>query len=237
MHRRGDQGRNWKRSSAASRFPGGGGRRSPYRLDTPLGTDLPPFPLLVSRHRAIGRRIEGTAFAARQAAPGGITGILDARRRGPLPVRVEEGGESGRSRVRGPQRIGSPLDVALSINGPRDTDGKRTELARNDDLPGTTDAGLDFTVPADGRYEIAVGRHAAGKSGSPARPSTGWTVRQPITGLRIESRSSEVERPARRQDRISPWRRPSRKGGFKGPIAPDAAMACPRAFQASAADP
>ena len=47
--------------------------------------------------------------------------------------------------------IGSLLDVSLRIiNG----DGK--ELAANDDLPGTTDAGLEFIVPADGDYDVIV---------------------------------------------------------------------------------
>lgn len=60
------------------------------------------------------------------------------------------------------RRFGSPLDVALTVLGP---DGK--ELARGDDLPGTTDAGLEFTVPADGAYTLVVA-DSAGKSGSRA---------------------------------------------------------------------
>ena len=49
------------------------------------------------------------------------------------------------------RRLGSPLDVTLVVYGP---DGK--ELARNDDLPGTTDAGLVFAAPADGMYQLGV---------------------------------------------------------------------------------
>ena len=60
------------------------------------------------------------------------------------------------------RRFGSPLDVSLAVLGP---DGK--ELARNDDLPGTTDAGLRFTVPADGEYALVVA-DVANKSGSRA---------------------------------------------------------------------
>jgi hypothetical protein len=60
------------------------------------------------------------------------------------------------------RRFGSPLDVALTVLGP---DGK--ELARADDLPGTTDAGLEFTVPADGEYTLVIS-DVAGKSGSRA---------------------------------------------------------------------
>lgn len=57
------------------------------------------------------------------------------------------------------RRFGSPLDVTLTVLGP---DGK--EIARSDDLPGTTDAGLQFTVPADGEYSVVVS-DVAGKSG------------------------------------------------------------------------
>ena len=45
-------------------------------------------------------------------------------------------------------------------------DGK--EILRNEDLPGTTDAGLDFTVPSDGAYHLAVS-DAAGAAGQPRR--------------------------------------------------------------------
>jgi hypothetical protein len=49
------------------------------------------------------------------------------------------------------RRFGSPLDISLAIFA---TDGK--ELAHNDDLPGTTDAGLAFTLPTDGLFTVAV---------------------------------------------------------------------------------
>ena len=60
------------------------------------------------------------------------------------------------------RRFGSPLDVALAV---LDADGK--ELARNDDLPGSTDAGLSFTVPADGVYTLLITDHA-GRNGTRA---------------------------------------------------------------------
>jgi len=56
--------------------------------------------------------------------------------------------------------LGSLLDVSLRVLAP---DGK--ELAKSDDLPDTTDAGLEYTVPADGEYTLVVndlaGRHSA----------------------------------------------------------------------------
>ncbi|MBM3979363.1 MAG: hypothetical protein FJ304_03595 [Planctomycetes bacterium] len=53
------------------------------------------------------------------------------------------------------QALGSPLDVTLALRGP---DGK--EVARNDDLPGTTDAALTYTFAADGTYTVAVGEQS-----------------------------------------------------------------------------
>ena len=56
----------------------------------------------------------------------------------------------------------APLDLNLSIVGP---DG--TTLADNDDLTGTTDAGLLWAVPADGEYEAVVS-DSSGNSGRSA---------------------------------------------------------------------
>src|SRR5260370_32313752 len=102
---------------------------------------------------------EVVAGPARLAGPTGITGVLaqaDAEQRHSFDWKK---GDTWSLAVEA-KRIGSPLDVALVVLGP---DGK--ELARNDDLPRTTDAGLEFTVPADGTYRIVVS-DVAGKSGS-----------------------------------------------------------------------
>ena len=48
--------------------------------------------------------------------------------------------------------LGSPVDVTLAI---RDAQGKI--VGENDDLPGTSDAGLEVVAPADGTYEVVVG--------------------------------------------------------------------------------
>ena len=46
---------------------------------------------------------------------------------------------------------GSPVDPTIVIAG---ADGK--EVARNDDLPGVTDAAVDFKAPADGVYDLLI---------------------------------------------------------------------------------
>ena len=60
------------------------------------------------------------------------------------------------------EAIGSKLDVALCVF---DEQGK--ELKRVDDLPGTTDVGLEFVVPADGSYQLMVS-DSSGHSGNRA---------------------------------------------------------------------
>jgi hypothetical protein len=58
------------------------------------------------------------------------------------------------------RRFGSPLDLSLAV---LDATGK--ELARNDDLPGTTDAGLTFILPVDGTFTVVVS-DLSGKGGA-----------------------------------------------------------------------
>lgn len=119
-----------------------------YSLETPFGT-APAFSLLVGDLAEI---VEPSPAAepTKLAPPQAVTGRLD----GPQAVdRYRWDAKQGEhwTIAVDARRIHSPLDVSLSIRG---ADGK--ELAANDDLAGTTDAGLDFVAPADGTYEAAV---------------------------------------------------------------------------------
>lgn len=132
-----------------------------FTLETPFGA-TPPFALALSD---LSETIESPAAASAPpptlTLPAAITGVLAQR------------GEEDRFVVTGKkddvweisldaQRIGSRLDPALTILA---ADGK--ELARSDDLPGTTDAALTFTVPADGAYTLVVS-DLSGKAGTRA---------------------------------------------------------------------
>jgi hypothetical protein len=142
-------------------FPADAKSRSfDYRLETKFGT-APAYTLLVTDlPEAVGT--DSTAKdSPRLQVPAAVTGILDQSGAEARYLCAGKKGAVWRIALEA-RRIGSPLDVALSILGP---DGK--ELAQNDDLPGTTDAGLEFTVPVDGTYQI-VGRDLAGKSGTRA---------------------------------------------------------------------
>src|SRR5207302_4039060 len=121
---------------------------------------------------------EAVASPAKLAAPIGITGVLDQP---DMEARHSFEWKKGDvwSLTLEAKRIGSPLDVALAVLGPV---GK--ELARNDDLPGTTDAGLAFTVPADGTYTLVVS-DMAGKCGSRAAIYR-LVVRQPASDFALQ---------------------------------------------------
>lgn len=104
--------------------------------------------------------------------------------------------------------IGSPLDPALSLLG---SDGR--EIASNDDLPGTTDAGLEFTLPADGTYTLRV-REMSGRGGPAA-----------ITRLSLDAVTPGFEVQAQAQGiSVSPGAsaplavRIRRYGGFSGAV-------------------
>jgi hypothetical protein len=187
-------------------FPANDAPAFEYRLETPWGI-APPFRLLISDlAESIYKFGAGQATAP---CPIALTGTLDQPDADHRHILAWKKGEVWSVAVQA-QRIGSPLDVALAILGP---DGK--ELARNDDLPGTTDAGLDFTVPADGTYRIVV-NDMAGKSGTLAaiyrlvveRPASDFTLQLTADRFRVPI-GGKLDLPLKAV----------RKGGFQGPIA------------------
>ena len=179
-----------------------------YRLETPWGT-APAFPLLLSDLPEVVAARGVATKAGTLMLPCGVTGSLDtAEARDRFGCAWKKGEVWSLSLEA--RRIGSPLDVALTIFGP---DGK--EVAANDDLPGTTDAGLDFTVPADGTYQIVVS-DTAGKTGS----------RSAIYRLVVQHRPADFALHLSAQRLGVPIGgkfdlsvKAMRQGDFKGPIA------------------
>jgi hypothetical protein len=117
--------------------------------------------------------------------PGAITGTLDKpHSEAKFAVQGKKGDRW--SIVVEARRIGSPLDVTLRVLGP---DGK--QLAMNDDLPGTTDAGLEFTVPVDGVYQVVVGDVSGATSRASVfrlaihTPADGFTLHVPVQKLSV----------------------------------------------------
>jgi hypothetical protein len=173
-----------------------------YKLETPFGM-APPFRMLLSDLP------QGVAGPARLAGSTGVTGVLDRVDAEDRHSFDWKKGEVWSLSVEA-QRIGSPLDVAIAVLG---SDGK--ELARNDDLPGTTDAGLDFTVPADGTYQLVI-CDMAGKSGSRAAIYR-LVVRRPRADFTLQLASPRVS--VQLGGKFDLPVQVIRTGGFNGPIA------------------
>jgi hypothetical protein len=184
-------------------FPAAGSSAE-YRLETPFGAaapfaiELSDLPEVVARPGELGR-----------AGPVAITGVLDLPDAEHRHTFTWKKGDTWSLSLQA-RRIGSPLDVALALLGP---DGK--ELARNDDLPETTDAGLDFTVPADGAYCVVVS-DMAGKSGSPASIYR-LVVQQPPADFSLQLATQRIGVPI--AGKFDLGVKAVRTGGSKGAIA------------------
>jgi len=174
-----------------------------YRLETRWGT-APAFSILLSDlPEIVGARKGASAGAV------GITGILDRFDSEDRHVFAWKKGDVWSLALEA-RRIGSPLDVVLTVLG---SDGK--EQARCDDLPETTDAGLDFSVPADGTYHVVVA-DMAGKSGSRAAIYR-LVVRQPPRDFVLQLATQRVHVPL--GGKVDLGVKAVRGGGFQGPIA------------------
>ncbi len=173
-----------------------------YRLETPSGT-TPLFDI------PLGTSTETLATAPNQplALPAAVTGVLEP---GKFEARFVCAGKKGDvwDIAAEARRFGSPLDVSLAILGP---DGK--ELARNDDLPGTTDAGLTFTVAVDGAYTVIVS-DLSGKVASRAAVYR-LTVEKPAADFALQT-VARLNAPLDGKPELTIAAK--RKGGFKGPI-------------------
>jgi hypothetical protein len=186
-------------------FPAATGPFFDYQLQTPWGM-APPFPLLLSD---VPETVGSAKKADKVPVPAGVTGVLgqpgaedrysfDAKKGEVWSLSLEA------------RRLGSPLDVTLAVHGP---DGK--ELIRNDDLPGTTDAGLEFTVPADGTYQAVI-NDVAGKSGTRSAIYR-LLIRQPVADFKLELAAQHVS--VSLGGKLDLAVKAVRSGGFKGPIA------------------
>jgi hypothetical protein len=181
-------------------FPPGDATSFSFKLETPFGPASHVFPL---------SDLPELVGPAMLAAPGAITGILDKADAEATHTITGKKGDRWSIRAEA-HRFGSTLDPAIRLLGP---DGK--QLAANDDLPGSTDAGLEFTVPADGGYRVLVGD----KSGSAGSRTAVYrlSVRTPVDGFALSI-------PAQKLNVLLGSKTPlvvkaARTGNFKGPIA------------------
>lgn len=179
-------------------FPAGTADTFAYKLETPWGIVPYTFPL------SDLPEVVGTALTI----PGAVTGVLDKPN---ADARFTLTGKKGDhwSITADARRFGSPLDVTIRLLGP---DGK--QVAVNDDLPGTTDAGLEFNVPADGVYQLVLG-DTAGAAGTKVAVYR-VSVRVPTDGFTLNVPAQKLSLPL--GGKVPLAVKATRTGAFKGPI-------------------
>ena len=123
-------------------------------FDLPSGETV-TRPLRISHHPELSE-IESNH---QLTVPSAVTGTLEQRYGEDVYLIEGHQGDVWQIDLEAAQ-IHSPLDGTLAI-----TDLEQKELTRSDDLPGTTDAGIEWKVPADGAYRIVVS-DVSGHSGS-----------------------------------------------------------------------
>jgi hypothetical protein len=120
-----------------------------YRLETPHGI-APAFALFLSDLPEFVDASDGNQPIPKLTGPGGVTALMD-RRAGKKQYTIQCKKDEFWAFSAEARRIGSPLDLTLTLFGP---DGK--EIAQNDDAAGTTDPTVEFKAAADGLYRIEV---------------------------------------------------------------------------------
>lgn len=128
-----------------------------YRLKTPFG-DAASFQLHLSN---LPETTEPIDVARKLKIPSAVTGILEQRYGSDRYFIEGKKGDVWDISLQA-ETIGSALDVSLVV---LDAAGK--ELKRIDDLPGTTDAGVEFPIPVDGQYSLVIS-DTSGRSGNRA---------------------------------------------------------------------
>ncbi|HEY3789374.1 MAG TPA: hypothetical protein VGL71_10995, partial [Urbifossiella sp.] len=181
-------------------FPSGDAASFSFKLDTPWGPVSHVFPLS-----------DGPEVAAPMALaiPGSFTGALDKPNTEAKFALAGKKGDHWSILVEA-RRYGSPVDPTLKLFGP---DGK--QIAANDDHPGTTDASLEFAVPTDGMYQLAVA-DTAGAAGSRLAIYR-LSVRKPVDGFTLHVPAQKLSLPLGAKTPITV--KATRSGTFKGPIA------------------
>ena len=128
-----------------------------YQLETPFGKAA-PVDLLISNLREKMEPVDTSSGVQKLTLPVAVTGTID-RPFGSDRYRCSGNrGDVWRIEVQAAQ-IGSALDVSLAIE-----DAQQKELAAGDDSATSSDPVLEFTVPADGEYDIVI-RDVTGQGG------------------------------------------------------------------------
>ncbi|MBP90857.1 MAG: hypothetical protein CMJ64_29795 [Planctomycetaceae bacterium] len=176
------------------------------RLETPFSPDASVTLLLSDIPEFVEAELR-SAEARSLLIPSAITGVVEQRYGADRYVIDGKKGDVWAIDLQA-AAIGSKLDVALSV-----LDQQDKELKRSDDLPGTTDAGLEFVVPIDGSYQFIVS-DSSGRSGNRAATYR-LAVRQAEPSFTLSGPEFvNVTFAGKTQLAI----KATRSGGFKDPI-------------------
>lgn len=185
-------------------FPAATLPRFEYRLETPLGVIPHSFTL-----SDMAEAVVSTGMQLFPTLPAAVTGVLDEPN---AEGRFVLSGKKGDhwSIAAEARRFGSPLDLSVKVLS---ADGK--QLALNDDLPGTIDAGLEFLLPVDGAYQLVV----TDSSGSEGERNSIYrlSVRQLADGFTLHVPIQKLSVPLGSKTLLA--LKATRTGNFKGPIA------------------
>ncbi|MEI8382954.1 MAG: PPC domain-containing protein [Planctomycetota bacterium] len=174
-----------------------------YSVQTEWG-NAAPVKLLVSD---VPETVKPATGESVLSAPGAVTGAIEQRFGSDQHSVALTKGQTWEIAAQA-RRLNSSLDMELTVFGP---DGK--QVATNDDAPGSTDAEISLTVPADGLYRIVVADRS-GKSGSRAA-NYRLVVSAPREDLEL-SLPPLLNVLSGGQGKLA--LKATRKGGFKGAI-------------------
>jgi hypothetical protein len=163
--------------------------------------------LVITDHAEMVEPPAGPKLPELSAAPVAVSGRLinvGEQDRYRLPVTP---GAKLRFDVRA-RRAGSPLDAVLSIQNEQGS-----ELAADDDRPGTSDPGLDFTVPADVQAIVVAVRDLQGRGGPDFVYRVSATPIGPDFSLSLADAAFQVPRDGSVLARVKIDR-----AGYNGPV-------------------
>jgi hypothetical protein len=171
-----------------------------YRVETPWGT-APAFDIPLSNQP---EALAPPDDILTLTLPAAVTGVFD---RNTTEARFRCEGKKGDiwHLAAEARRFGSPLDLSLGVDG--------KQVVQNDDLPGTTDCGLTFTLPTDGTFTLVVSDQS-GKAGNRAAVYR-LTAEKAARDFTLSTVARVNVRVGATADLVV---KADRKGGFKEPI-------------------
>jgi len=188
-------------------FPQSAGPFS-YRLETPFGAAPAVILTTGDISESILARPAQNGVPVRLEAPAAVAGLFDGQTREAHFEFESRAGDAWALRAES-RSFETPIDLAISLY---DAGGK--PVAENDDLPGMTDAGLEFTAPADGVYKVVVRHQSLAGGAAVGAYALRLQRARPDFALSVPQRATIM--PGATAELVV---KAHRSGSFAGPIA------------------